>query len=181
MGEASHNIDNTFNGFQLAYSHLGQKYEKIAFRISTIGNVKLVDRYIEFIEANKSQMPNVEFQFQISLHNAIDSERKELIPKNSARYGIDEVIREFSRLAKYLGTKIKCNYLLLNFPNGKTNYSQTHLDALIGLIDPSMIRLKLTKYSDTGKGFSSPDASEYDRICKYLNTHGISTKIRDLL
>lgn len=82
--------------------------------------------------------------------------------------------------ATFFDSKLKCNYLLLTFPDGRNNYSQNHLEALVGLLDADKSRIKLTKYSDTGTGFSSPFPEVFDELKQYLQERGIETKIRPL-
>ncbi|MEI6711749.1 MAG: hypothetical protein WCK88_06275 [bacterium] len=62
-------------------------------------------------------MPKVRFQFQLSLHNAINNERKEMIPSLSQSMTVEQILASFYWLAETLGTKLKCNYLLLQYPD----------------------------------------------------------------
>ncbi len=180
MWEASHNIKNVFNALLKVHPYIKDKYKRFVFRISTVWNIKLVDDYINFIEKNKEILKNIEFQFQISLHNPLNEERIKLIPKLSLKYSIEEILKNFYKLSDYLNTKLKCNYLLLNYPEWGNNYSEKHLEKLVSILDSQKTRIKLTKYSDTWKWFSSPDDTVYKNVKKYLEWNWINTQIREL-
>lgn len=96
-------------------------------------------------------MPKLDFQFQLSLHNAINDERRVMIPSLSKKMSVEQILESFYWLADELGTKLKCNYLLLNYPDGSTNFSDAHMARLLEVLRPQKTRMKLTRYSDTGK------------------------------
>lgn len=118
MGEASHNAKNVFSGFADAYDEMGCGFERIVFRISTVGELRLIPIFKEFVETNRNRMPNVDFQFQISLHTSLESERSILIPLNSRIHPLSSVLSGFSDFAHFLKAEFRCNYMLLDYPNG---------------------------------------------------------------
>lgn len=181
MGEPSFNLMNCLQGLELSYQDLVGLFRKIIFRISTIGNTALIDPYRKFIQDTGDRMPHVDFQFQISLHTPFNHERAWLIPKFGARLTVEEVLKRFYVLSDYLGDKLKCNYLLMNYPDGGNNYSRGHIDQLIRVVVPEKTRIKLTRYSDTGKGFSSPPEEVYDEVREALEQNGIQTKVRKIM
>jgi len=71
--------------------------------------------------------------------------------------------------------------MLLNYPDGETNYSQEHLNKLASIVIPQKTSIKLTSYSETGKGFSSPNAKVFKEVKKILEQKGIEVEIRKLL
>jgi 23S rRNA (adenine2503-C2)-methyltransferase len=181
MGEASHNAANVFDGFAEAYEKIADKFDRIVFRISTVGEIRLIPKYKEFVERNRKIMQKVDFQFQLSLHNSLDTERSELIPVNSKNYPLSVVLSEFSGLATYLNTEFRCNYLLLNYPDWRNNYSDAHIRRLVELMTSISGQVKLTRYSETFKGFSSPNDEVYNKVAQYLSESWVSVKIRWLL
>lgn len=182
MGEASFNINNVVLGFQSARGVLFDEYEmqQVDFGVSTIGNVRMISSYSELALNDPEARTN--YDFQISLHSADDSKRKEIIPNMPKVQGNDltlvEIVDEFSGLARDLGQPMKFNYLLLNSGNGWNNYFKSDLDALVGLSRHVMndgldVVVKLTRYSDTEKGFYSPDNSVYSHFIEKLTEAGV--------
>ena len=180
MGEATFNLGNCLNGFKQFYDSGDNIFKNIAFRISTAGNPDFIEPYKSFIERNREHMGNVRFQFQLSLHSPFDDERSQIIPYLGKKYPIEDTTRKMQELADYLGTKLKFNYMLLNFPKGGTNYTNRHQEALAELAVRRNARIKLTKYSDTGKGFSSPGDSAYASVKSFLESRGIRVSLRPL-
>jgi adenine C2-methylase RlmN of 23S rRNA A2503 and tRNA A37 len=90
-------------------------------------------------------------------------------------------LENFYRLADFLDIKLKCNYLLLNYPWWWNNYSEKHLQQLISILDPKRAKIKLTKYSETWKGFSSPDQLVFEKIKNFLQDNNFEVGIRDIL
>ncbi|VVB75798.1 Dual-specificity RNA methyltransferase RlmN [uncultured archaeon] len=181
MGEASYNLKNCINGF-LSFKRKKSRFRRIVFRISSAGNLNLIKPYKEMVLKNKKNMPEVEFRIQLSLHSPYDKERAMLIPNLGKKYKIEEILPKFKELADFFGKKLKINYMLLNFPSGKNNYSKKHIKKLISLAKKFDAEVKLTKYSENiGKAFSSPPDKKYAEIMKLMNSKGIMTTIRDLL
>lgn len=181
MWEASYNLDNVFSALLDFLAQIHKKYKTIVFSVSTIWNINLINLYIDFIEKNKKPFSNVTYQFQISLHTPFDKERCILIPVTGKKYDISKIINTFYTLSDYLNIKLKCNYLLLNYPWWWNNYSIEHLTQLIKILDSHKSKIKLTKYSDTWKGFSSPDENTYVQVKKYLESFWLQTHVRDIL
>ena len=181
MGEPSYNINNCLSAFSRVHPDLSEDFDRMVFRVSTIGNPKLISPYKKYIQNNSKILSNVQYQFQLSLHTPLDREREILIPIISRKHRIKEIFSSFYDLSDFFGLKLKCNYLLLNFPWGENNYSYEHLDELVRIIEPEKTRIKLTQYSETDKGFSSPDLVIYEQVKEFLESHGIQTKIRRLL
>jgi len=180
MGEASYNLANCLSGFSSFFESSANEFDKIAFRVSTAGNVSLIAPYKQFITRESPKMPNVQFQFQVSLHTPFDEERRFLVPRFGIDYPIGEMIPQFKKFADFLKSPLKFNYMLLRYPDGRINYSQKHLEKLVSISAPLNARVKLTKYSDTGKGFLSPSGEVYEDIRIFLETNGVKTSIRPL-
>ena len=53
MGEFSHNAKNGFEAVKLVYPYLSSKFKQIMVRPTTVGNIKLVDKYKDFINQNQ--------------------------------------------------------------------------------------------------------------------------------
>lgn len=183
MGDASFNIANIVAGFQGARSVLFEKYriQKVDFGISTIGNVKMIPIYQEL--ALKDAEKRTNYDFQISLHSANDVKRKSIIPNmpmdktQGKELTLHQIFDQFSRLAKALNQPMKFNYMLLQ-NNDWDNYSNDSIEELIGLCkyvknNDLNVKVKLTKYSDTGKTFFSPDDSVYTAIIETLAKEGV--------
>jgi adenine C2-methylase RlmN of 23S rRNA A2503 and tRNA A37 len=181
MGEPSFNLQNCFNGLSDAFKKgTLSKFDEVQYRISTAGNPGMIQPYKDFIGGSATEMPSVNFQFQISLHSPFDSERAYLIPGIGAKFALKDTLPRFSDLANSLGQKLKLNYLLLNFPNGQNNYSSKHAEELARILNPAEARIKLTKYSNTGKKFSSPNDETYLEFKKKLEGFGFGVVIREL-
>lgn len=179
MGEPTRNLDNCLKAFKNVYPKIEKQFNKIIFKVSTIGYTNLIEKYICFIKENTKSMPKVAFRFQISLHSPVNEERHILIPTISGE--ISKIIKDFYKLSDFLGSKLLCNYMLLNYPNGETNYSPEHLSKLTSIIIPKKTSIKLTSYSETGKGFSSPNIKVFKEVKKILEKKGIEVELRKLL
>ena len=181
MGEASYNIAACFSAFDKIYSVISEKYEKIIFRVSSSGNCDLCEKYKKYYLSRKDVYRYVEFQVKLSLHTPFDSERKYLMPNVSARFSLSTIMQSFVDLSKFLGTRLICNYVLFSYPNGQNNYSNEHAFELGKIIDKENVKVTLGTYSETGKGFVSPDEKAYRSFFNYLNHKvGIETEIIEL-
>jgi 23S rRNA (adenine2503-C2)-methyltransferase len=178
MGEASYNLQNCIQASHQILPTLLTSFNDITLRLSTAGNVGVVEPFIS--AAQTYTHPSLRYQFQLSLHSSDEEQRKYLIPGFAQKYTLDQTIDAFLSLADRLGQKLKCNYLLLNF-NGETNYSRAHLDELVRLLPADRSRVKLTAYSDTGKNIHSPNKQTFIEVAKYLQSKGLQTSIRPLL
>lgn len=181
MGEPTYNIDNCCSAVANVAPQLEEMFDRIVFRISTAGNIQFIEPYLQFIENFGALHPAFKFQFQLSLHTAIANERAKLIPSRAGERPLGEILPRLYALAERLGDKLKCNYMLMDFPWGGNNYDQAHLEALSTAVDPQNTRLKLTKYSETGKGFKSPDHEQYIGAQKFLSERGFDVKIREIV
>ena len=111
----------------------------------------------------------------------VDEERRKLVPNNAHKTDLKTLVAEFGKLAQFLNMKLKCNYLLINYPWGGGNYDAEHLEALTQLLDPETSRIKLTSYSETGKGYTSPDPEKFEEIGEWLRARGYEVQIKKLL
>ena len=181
MGEASYNIEACFTAFDKFYSVISGKYEKIILRVSSSGNCDLCEKYKKYYLTRKDIYKNVEFQLKLSLHTPYDSERKYLMSNVSNRFSLSTIMQSFINLSKLLGTKLICNYVLFSYPNGQNNYSNEHAFELGKIIDKEYVKMTLGTYSETGKGFVSPEKKTYEFFYNYLNQKlGIETEIIEL-
>lgn len=71
--------------------------------------------------------------------------------------------------------------MLLKYPDGTNNFSEKYLKKLSQILNPKSTQIKLTKYSDTGKGFSSPDKTVFSNVQNFLISKGFEVEIRELL
>ncbi|HEV3038961.1 MAG TPA: hypothetical protein VHA33_14380 [Candidatus Angelobacter sp.] len=181
MGEVSHNIDNALKALQAAYPLLARKFQRIVFRISSAGNTRFIGRYMEHVARNGPALPKVEHHVQLSLHTPFEAERRELMSSISRREALSSIVSEFSRLGAFLRRVVVCNYMLLDLPEGRCNYTQRHLDELVRLLAPESFEIKLTRVVDTGSGLGSPDASVFQTVRQFLASHGFRVKVRDLM
>lgn len=181
MGEPTHNLDNCLTSLERSASRMTTEFDKVVYKVSTAGNVNFIQPYMVFVEDFRRRYSNLEFQFQVSLHSAIDEERRRLVPNIAHKTDLRTLVARFSELAEFLNMKLKCNYLLLNYPWGGGNYDEQHLQALTQLLDPETSRIKLTGYSETGKGFSSPEPEKFEEIGQWLCDRGYEVQIKKLL
>lgn len=182
MGEAYHNIVNCFSGFVSAYPVLSNKFEKIVLRISSVGNVALVEEYKSFVKEHSYMEQNVEFEIKFSLHTPFDSERKYLFPSVSNQLSIKSVIEEFYKLSDYLNSKLICNYVLFQYPSGENNYTTEHFEELSRILIPEKTKILLGYYADTNRGFEAPDETTYIYYRNLLKEkYNVETEIVKLL
>lgn len=180
MGEPTYNIVNCLGAFKSFHNARGKNFDRIALRISTAGNPDFIQEYKRFVKDNTQSMNNVKFQFQMSLHSPFDKERERLVPHLGKKYSLEYVTTKLKDLADFLNCPLKFNYMLLNLPWGGTNYTDEHLRELTSVSQKINARIKLTRYSETSKGFSSPDDDTYERVKLFLESHNIRTTIRPL-
>ncbi len=181
MGEPTHNLDNCLTSLAQTADKLTAEFDKVVFKVSTAGNINFIPPYMAFVDDFRKRYANLEFQFQVSLHSAIDEERRKLVPNIAHKTDLKTLVAEFGKLAKFLNMKLKCNYLLINYPWGGGNYDAHHLEALTQLLDPETSRIKLTSYSETGKGYSSPEPEKFEEIGGWLRERGYEVQIKKLL
>jgi len=180
MGEPSYNLNNCLEALNKVYPQLKKQFKKIYFRISSIGNPELIKPYKEYIIKN-SQMKSVEFELQLSLHTPFDKERKKLIPMISSKYTLKKILKDFYSLSDFLGKKLKVNYMLLISHGGFNNFSENHINELAKILTPKRTEIKLTKYSEIGKDFYSPDKITFERVKKLLEQKGFEVVIREII
>jgi 23S rRNA (adenine2503-C2)-methyltransferase len=181
MGEVSHNIDNTLQALRAAYPLLARQFQRIVFRVSSAGNTQFIGRYMEHVARHSPALPKVEHHAQLSLHTPFEAERRELMPSVSRRETLSSIVSEFSRLGAFLRRVVVCNYMLLDLPEERCNYTQRHLDEMVRLLDPESFEIKLTRVVDTGSGLRSPDAPVFEAVRLFLACHGFKVKVRELM
>lgn len=177
MGEASDNFVACEQAFDLAWNELLHDFDRIIFRISSVGKTSLVEKYIELINRNKYN--NVIYEAKLSLHTIVEQER-EYIFRDKYLANIKQILNKFLELARATKNPLICNYMLLEYPNGNNNYDLEHLSALADSLVNTDVILLLGKYSDTGKGFVSPQESIYIEASKYMQSRKIETYITEL-
>jgi 23S rRNA (adenine2503-C2)-methyltransferase len=181
MGEPSYNLSNCLGGFEDYKSEILKQFDKVNLRITTVGNPEMILPYKNFISSQNDVAEKIKFQIQLSLHSPFDDERKYLMPTISKKHKLNEIIPIFSDLSNFLKEPFRVNYLLLDFPNGGSNYSKKHIEEILKILPAESSKLKLTKYSETNKGFKSPKEEVYLEAKEYLEKRGITTIIRELI
>jgi len=181
MGEVSNNIDNTLHALRAAYPLLARQFQRIVFRVSSAGNTRFIGRYMEHVTRHAPALPKVEHHVQLSLHTPFEAERRELMPSVSRREALSSIVSEFSRLGAFLGTVVVCNYMLLDLPDERCNYTQRHVDELVRLLDPDSFEIKLTRVVDIGSGLRSPGTPVFEAVRQLLASHGFRVKVRELM
>jgi 23S rRNA (adenine2503-C2)-methyltransferase len=181
MGEVSNNIDNTLQALRAAYPLLASQFQRIVFRVSSAGNTHFIGRYMEHVARHAPALRKVEHHAQLSLHTPFEAERRELMPSVSRRETLPSIVSEFSRLGAFLQTLVVCNYMLLDLPEERCNYTQRHLDELVRLLDPETFEIKLTRVVDTGSGLRSPGTPVFEAVRQFLASHGFKVKVRELM
>jgi 23S rRNA (adenine2503-C2)-methyltransferase len=181
MGEVSHNIDNALQALRAVYPLLARQFQRIVFRVSSAGNTRFIGRYMEHVARHGPALQKVEHHAQLSLHTPFEAERLELMPSISRREGLSSIVSGFSRLGVFLRAVVVCNYMLLDLPERRCNYTQRHLDELIRLLDSERFEIKLTRVVDTGSGLRSPNAAVFEAVRQFLASHGFRVKVRELI
>jgi adenine C2-methylase RlmN of 23S rRNA A2503 and tRNA A37 len=181
MGEASHNIENCLEAFKGSYHQLTRNFDRIVFRISSAGNIDFIDRFGQFVSKHLNVLERASFQCQLSLHSPFEWERRWLMPSISKKNSLKDIMKEFNLLSGFLANDLICNYMLMNFPQGGCNYTDCHLREMTKLLDQKRIELKLTPYSETEKGFSSPDRSKFAIVQEFFAKRGFRAKVKSLI
>lgn len=175
MGEFSHNAKNGFEAVRLVYPYLSSKFKQIIVRPTSVGNIRLVDKYKDFITQNQYMLDNTIFQAKLSVHTPFQEERVYLSPVTSGLYDIETILSKFYELSDFLGQKLRCNYVLFDYPNGGNNYSEKHMEKLSKILVPEKTKLLLQQYSETGKQFKSPNIDVFYKWLEHFNKIGIET------
>ena len=175
MGEFSHNAANCFEAIKSVYPYLSSKFKHIIIRPTSVGNVKLVDVYKNFINQNQYMLDNTTFQAKLSVHTPFQEEKVYLSPVTSSKYDIETILNRFYDLTDFLGQKLRCNYVLFDYPNGGNNYSNKHIEKLSQILIPEKTKLLLQQYSETGKQFKSPAPEVFYKWLNHFNNLGVET------
>lgn len=182
MGEASYNLDHCFSAFREMFDTFNNDFKNIVVRVSSVGNVELYKKYLNLIDADIHIKNHVKFEVKLSLHTPFDEERLMLTPNISSRYSLDTILETFYKLSDKLETKLICNYVLFNYPDGGNNYSANHLTRLSQIINPEKTKIILSSYSDTKTGFMQAKKEEYFNFFYHLNFKcNIETQLQELL
>ena len=177
MGEVAYNFDECRKGFDLAWQKRLKNFNEIVVRISTVGVEGFTEKYKQFIM--NSCYHNVRYQIKLSLHSPFEYEREYLLACKESR-SINEIIEEYLQLSTICKYPLICNYILFQFPNGKNNYDITHLNEVIKKIKGRQVIFLLGSYSETGRGFFSPDINVFRVWENALKDVGVEVYITHL-
>ena len=178
MWEATYNLENILNCLDEIKTELLHKFKNIEVSISTIwNNTRWLLQFIERIKALRNI--GIIIKIQISIHALFDDDIINWKEIN------DEVFKNkisgIYELSNNIWIKPIVNFLLLNYPNWKTNYDNDILKRITENLDGKWIKIRLTQYSETHKWFSSPDIQKYEEVKNILEAKWFIVSIWKIL
>lgn len=181
MGEVNDNIENTLLAIKKIFPIVMKEDIQVAFRFSSVGNIELKDSLITFFSENKYIKDKVEIEVKLSLHTPFTDEREYLCPVVSKKHSLKEILDDFYEISDFFNQRLICNYMLLDYPNGLTNYTKEHFEELAKILSRNKTTIWLGKYSDTNKGFKSPGEETYNFAYNLIkNYYKFNAEITDL-
>ncbi len=164
MGEPLDNLSAVKGTIDLLTSDWGLKWSPKRITVSTIGKLK---ELLELVETTKVHIA-------VSVHNAIGSERGELMPSERA-YPIKAVFQLLQNYDFEHQRRLSIEYIMWS----GVNDTQAHADELVRLIAGVKIRVNLIRFHtipDVDLTSSSDDVMVKFR--DYLNSRGVISTIR---
>lgn len=167
-GEPLHNYDNVIDFMKLLHQEDGLNMSYRSISLSTCGLTEGIYRLA------KENMP---VNLCISLHNAFDEERQEIMP-SAKKYQVDDILKATKHYFDITGRRITIEYSLIEGQND----SQKHINRLINLVKGENILINLIPLNaapdDNLSGVSQKRAY---KIQEYMKEKGINATVRRTL
>ena len=178
MWEATYNLENILNWLDEIKAELLHKFKNIEVSISTAwNNIRWLLQFVERIKILKNM--GIIIKIQISIHTLFDGDIINWKEINDELF--KNKIWDIYELSDSIGIKPRVNFLLLNYPNWKTNYDNDILKKITENLDKKGTKIRLTQYSETHKWFSSPDIQKYEEVKKTLESKWFIVSIWHIL
>ena len=164
MGEPFNNLEEVLKSLEILTSEWGFAMSPRRITVSTIG---IIPAMLTFL--NKS-----EAHLAVSLHNPFDSERRELMPVQSA-YPLSEVIREIRSWDFGRQRRVSFEYIVFK----GLNDTPKHVNELVRLLNGIKCRINLIRFhAIPGTPLSGTDEDTLQKFKDLLNDKGVLTTIR---
>lgn len=164
MGEPFNNLEEVLKSLEILTSEWGFAMSPRRITVSTIG---IIPAMLTFL--NKS-----EAHLAVSLHNPFDSERRELMPVQSA-YPLSEVIREIKSWDFGRQRRVSFEYIVFK----GLNDTPKHVNELVRLLNGIKCRINLIRFhAIPGTPLLGTDEDTLQKFKDLLNDKGVLTTIR---
>lgn len=164
MGEPFNNLEEVLKSLEILTSEWGFAMSPRRITVSTIG---IIPAMLTFL--NKS-----EAHLAVSLHNPFDSERRELMPVQSA-YPLSEVIREIRSWDFGRQRRVSFEYIVFK----GLNDTPKHVNELVRLLNGIKCRINLIRFhAIPGTPLLGTDEDTLQKFKDLLNDKGVLTTIR---
>lgn len=164
MGEPAHNLDNVMEAIDVLGTEGGIGHKNLVF--STVGDRRVFER----LPAGR-----VKPALALSLHTTDAELRARLLPK-APRMDPAELVHLAEVYARRTGYPIQYQWTLLD----GVNDNDTELENIARLLKGKYALMNFIPYNSVeGLGYRRPDPVRIQAMARYLNDHGILTKLRD--
>ena len=164
MGEPMDNIDEVLKSLEIITSEWGFAWSPRRVNVSTIGVIPAMRRFIEESDCHLA----------ISMHAALNEQRKELMPIENV-YSIENVVNVLREYDFGRQRRISFEYIMFS----GVNDSKMHAEALVKLINGLKARVNLIKFhpipNSPLKGCSDEVMEKFKQI---LENKGVTTTVR---
>lgn len=179
MGEAAYNFDACCEGFHLAWEEKLKKFSSVVLRFSTVAPDSFHVKLASYFALVKNKYSNTSCQVKLSLHSCdTESRRKVLCDKGLPC--VEQIIENYLEVARICRYPLVCNYVLMKKDGLFCNFTDDEIEKAINILKNKDVIVLLGTYSETGKGFYSPDESIYEKWQKALRNEGIEVYITQL-
>lgn len=165
IGEPLDNYDNVIKFLRNVTAEEGLNISARKISLSTCGVVPGINKLAE---------ENIPLTLSISLHNAFDEERSEIMPINKA-YNLDTLFDAIKNYVEKTNRRVTFEYALIY---GVTD-TKRHSDALIKRLRGLLCHVNLIPVNEVkGNGFERPSRENIERFQKWLEDAGIQATVR---
>lgn len=179
MGEAAFNFDACCEGFHSAWEEKLKEFSQIVLRFSTVAPDSFHIKLASYFAVVRNKYPNTSCQVKLSLHSC-DTENRRKILCDKGLASVDQVIENYLEVARICNHPLVCNYVLMKKDDFFCNFTDDENEKAIRLLKNKDVIVLLGAYSETGRGFYSPDESIYEKWHKALTKEKIEVYITQL-
>jgi 23S rRNA (adenine2503-C2)-methyltransferase len=164
MGEPLDNLENVIKACNIMTSGMGMAMGSGNITVSSVG----------LLPGTETFMKNTECNFTLSLYSPFPEERAEVLPVEKS-HPANEIIELMKKMPIKRGRRLTLAYVMIN---GK-NDTDRHLQALIGLVRGSAIRINLLPFHAIPGYLLEASPAERMQYFKHtLMISGISASVR---
>ncbi len=164
MGEPMDNLENVIKACTIMTSEKGMALGNARITVSSVGLTREIITFLEKTGCN----------FTLSLHSPFPAERAMILPVEK-KYPVSEIIEILKSLPAKRGRRITLAYVMIK----GWNDTDTHLQALTGLVRGSSIRINLLPFhSIPGSGLVTSTEERMQYFRHSLVISGVSASVR---